>query len=324
MVFASPVSSQAHKGSGPESGPESVNLGLPPVGDLISLAVAIFFIALSGPVIAATAAPVLAIAFWRCLIGSGLTGVWVGLKDRKSLRCLTSREWRLTAVSGFFLGLHFATWIPSLVFTSVAASTALVSTQPIWAAFIARARGVRISRGSWVGIWIALGGVLVLTGVDIQMDASHLIGDALALAGAIFAAAYMSVGAEVRKSVPTATMTFPLYAVAALTILPLVFVFEQELIGFELEAWLMILGITLGAQLLGHTLMNKVLARSSATFVSLAILFEMPGAALVAAIWLGQAPPAAIYPAAALILAGVILVIKSNPRSKTPMETSPI
>ena len=66
------------------------------------------------------------------------------------------------------------------------------------------------------------------------------------------------------------------------------------------------------------------LARSSATFVSLAILFEMPGAALVAAIWLGQAPPAAIYPAAALILAGVILVIKSNPKSETPMETSPI
>ena len=170
MVLASPVSSQAQAGSGPRS----VNLGLPPVGDLISLAVAIFFIALSGPVIAATAAPVLAIAFWRCLIGSGVTGVWVGLKDRKSLRRLTSREWRLTAISGFFLGLHFATWIPSLVFTSVAASTALVSTQPIWAAFIARARGVRISRGSWVGIWIALGGVLVLTGVDIRMDANQI------------------------------------------------------------------------------------------------------------------------------------------------------
>ncbi len=320
MVLASAVSSTPRRGS--DLG--SVNLGLPPKGDLVALAVAIVFIALSGPVIVATAAPALAIAFWRCLIGSGLTGIWVGLKDRESLRRLTRREWCLTTISGVFLGLHFATWIPSLVFTSVAASTALVATQPIWAAFIARAQGVRISRGSWVGIWIALSGVLVLTGVDIGMDSRHLIGDALALTSAIFAAAYMSVGAEVRKSVSTATMTFPLYAIAALTILPLVFVFQQELIGFELHAWLMILGLTLGAQLLGHTLMNKVLARSSATFVSLAILFEMPGAALVAAIWLGQAPPVAIYPAAALILAGVILVIKSNPKSETLMETSPI
>lgn len=320
MVLASPVGTASQRGS--DRG--SVNLGLPPKGDLIALAVAIVFIALSGPVIAATAAPVLAIAFWRCLIGSGLTGLWVAVRERDSFRSMTRREWRLTSISGVFLGLHFATWIPSLVFTSVAASTALVATQPIWAAFIARARGVRISRGSWVGIWIALSGVLVLTGIDIRTDTRHLIGDALALAGAIFAAAYVSVGAEVRKSVSTATMTFPLYGIAALTILPLMFIFQQDLIGFELDAWLMILGITLGAQLLGHTLMNKVLANSSATFVSLAILFEMPGAALVAAIWLGQTPPAAIYPAAALIIIGVVLVIRSNPKSEIPMETSPI
>ena len=320
MVLASPVEAASQRGS--DRG--SLNLGLPPRGDLISLAVAIVFIALSGPMIAATAAPVLAIAFWRCLIGSGLTGLWVAFRERDSLRSLTRREWRLTAMSGIFLGLHFATWIPSLIFTSVAASTALVATQPIWAAFIARARGVRISRGSWIGIWIALSGVLVLTGIDIRIDTRHLIGDALALAGAILAAAYVSVGAEVRKSVPTATMTFPLYGIAALTVLPLIFVFQQDLIGFDLNAWLMILGITLGAQLLGHTLINKVLANSSATFVSLAILFEMPGAALVAAIWLGQTPPIAIYPAAALIIAGVVLVIRSNPRPDIPMETSPI
>jgi drug/metabolite transporter (DMT)-like permease len=320
MVLASPVGTASKRGI--DRG--SVDLGLPPRGDLIALAVAMVFIALSGPMIAATAAPVLAIAFWRCLIGSGLTALWVGLRERESFRSMTRREWRLTTMSGVFLGLHFATWIPSLIFTSVAASTALVATQPIWAAFIARARGVRISRGSWIGIWIALSGVLVLTGIDIRIDTRHLIGDALALAGAIFAAAYVSVGAEVRKSVPTATMTFPLYGIAALTILPLMFVFQQDLIGFGLDAWLMILAITLGAQLLGHTLMNKVLANSSATFVSLAILFEMPGAALVAAIWLGQTPPVAIYPAAALIIAGVVLVIKSNPKSEIPMETSPI
>lgn len=296
----------------------------PPPGDLIALGVAVVFIAFSGPLIAATAAPVLAIAFWRCMIGSGLTGLWVVIRERQQLLSLSKREIKLIIFAGILLGLHFATWIPSLAFTSVAASTALVATQPIWAAFIARARGIHIPRAAWIGIFIALAGVIFLTGVDVRMDSRHLIGDLLALAGAVFAAAYVSVGEQVRQSVSTGTMTFIVYGVSAITVLPLVAIFQQELVGFSAEAWLYILAITLGAQLLGHTLINKVLANSSATFVSMAILFEMPGAALVAAIWLGQAPSVAIYPAAALILLGIVIVIKSSSRIKEPLESPPI
>jgi drug/metabolite transporter (DMT)-like permease len=146
----------------------------------------------------------------------------------------------------------------------------------------------------------------------------------LALAGAVFAAAYVSVGERVRQTVSTSTMTFLLYGVAALTVLPILAIFQQDLVGFGAEAWLMILAITLGAQLLGHTLMNKVLKNSSATFVSLTILLEMPGAAIVAAVWLGQTPPIAIYPAAALILLGIVIVIRSSSQIKEPLESSPI
>ena len=296
----------------------------PPPGDLIALGVAVIFISFSGPLIAATAAPVLAIAFWRCFIGSGLTGIWVLVRERRQLAALGKREIKLIVFAGILLGLHFVTWIPSLAFTSVAASTALVATQPIWAAFIARARGIQIPRAAWVGIFIALAGVVFLTGVDVQMDTRHLIGDLLALAGAVFAAAYVSVAEQVRQSVSTGTMTFIVYGVSAVTVLPLVAIFQQELFGFSAQAWIYILAITLGAQLLGHTLINKVLANSSATFVSMAILFEMPGAAIVAAIWLGQAPPVAIYPAAALILLGIVIVIKASSRGKQPLESPPV
>lgn len=296
----------------------------PPPGDLIALGVAVIFISFSGPLIAATAAPVLAIAFWRCFIGSGLTGIWVLVRERRQLVALGKREIKLIVIAGILLGLHFVTWIPSLAFTSVAASTALVATQPIWAAFIARARGILIPKAAWVGIFIALAGVIFLTGVDVQMDTRHLIGDILALAGAVFAAAYVSVAEQVRQSVSTGTMTFIVYGVSAITVLPLVAIFQQELFGFSAQAWIYILAITLGAQLLGHTLINKVLANSSATFVSMAILFEMPGAAIVAAIWLGQAPPVAIYPAAALILLGIVIVIKASSRSKQPLESPPV
>jgi len=308
--------------SAPPSG-----LSRPPAPDVVRLGVAVVFISLSGPMIAATAAPVLAIAFWRCLIGSGITGVWVMARRWSSLGALTRREIRLTVIAGVFLGLHFATWIPSLTLTTIAASTALVATQPIWAALIARATGVRISSRVWIGIAIAFSGVIVLTGVDLSVDPAHLWGDALALVGAVFSAAYVSVAERVRKTVDTSTMTFVLYAVSALTILPLVFIFGQQLVGFDAQAWALILAVTLGAQLLGHSMMTRVLSSTSATVVSLAILFEMPGATLVAAIWLGQVPPLALLPAAALILAGLAIVIKAadrGPAAATVTETSPM
>ncbi|MBR93575.1 MAG: EamA family transporter [Micrococcales bacterium] len=309
-------------GSAPPSG-----LSRPPAPDVVRLGVAVVFISLSGPMIAATAAPVLAIAFWRCLIGSGITGVWVIARRWSSLGALTRREIRLTVIAGVFLGLHFATWIPSLTLTTIAASTALVATQPIWAALIARATGVRISSRVWIGIAIAFSGVIVLTGVDLSVDPAHLWGDALALVGAVFSAAYVSVAERVRKTVDTSTMTFVLYAVSAVTILPLVFIFGQQLVGFDAQAWALILAVTLGAQLLGHSMMTRVLSSTSATVVSLAILFEMPGATLVAAIWLGQVPPLALLPAAALILAGLVIVIKAadrGPAAATVTETSPM
>ena len=309
-------------GSAPPSG-----LSRPPAPDVMRLGVAVVFISLSGPMIAATAAPVLAIAFWRCLIGSGITGVWVIARRWSSLGALTRREIRLTVIAGVFLGLHFATWIPSLTLTTIAASTALVATQPIWAALIARATGVQISSRVWIGIAIAFSGVIVLTGVDLSVDPAHLWGDALALVGAVFSAAYVSVAERVRKTVDTSTMTFVLYAVSAVTIFPLVFIFGQQLVGFDAQAWALILAVTLGAQLLGHSMMTRVLSSTSATVVSLAILFEMPGATLVAAIWLGQVPPLALLPAAALILAGLVIVIKAadrGPAAATVTETSPM
>ena len=309
-------------GSAPPSG-----LSRPPAPDVVRLGVAVVFISLSGPMIAATAAPVLAIAFWRCLIGSGITGVWVIARRWSSLGALTRREIRLTVIAGIFLGLHFATWIPSLTLTTIAASTALVATQPIWAALIARATGVRIASRVWIGIAIAFSGVIVLTGVDLSVDPAHLWGDALALVGAVFSAAYVSVAERVRKTVDTSTMTFVLYAVSAVTILPLVFIFGQQLVGFDAQAWALILAVTLGAQLLGHSMMTRVLSSTSATVVSLAILFEMPGATLVAAIWLKQVPPLALLPAAASILAGLVIVIKAadrGPAAATVTETSPM
>lgn len=298
-------------------------LARPPAGDVLLLGIAVLFISSSGPIIAVIAAPALAIAFWRCLLGSVLTAPWVLWRRRAEVASLTRRDVRLIVWAGLLLGAHFATWIPSLRFTTVASSTALVATQPVWAALIARWRGAHIPLRAWVGIGIALVGVVILTGIDVSVDPRHLIGDVLALIGAVLAAAYVTVAESARQSVSTPTVTTGLYASAAVLLLVLALLGGQALVGFSLTDWLLIGALTLGAQLLGHTLITKVLATTSATVVSLAILLEMPGATIIAAIALGQLPPWGVLPAAALMFVGIVMVIRSGSRT-TLSETSPV
>lgn len=305
------------------SGPAASAVSRPPAGDLVLLGVAVAFISTSGPIIAATDAPALGIAFWRCFLGAAATGVWVLARHRAELLALSRRELRLTASAGLLLGAHFATWIPSLRFTSVASSTALVATQPVWAALIARARGAHVPGRAWAGIVLSLAGVLVLTGVDFSLDPRSLLGDALALVGAVLAAAYVSVAEQARQTVSTATSTLLTYGAAAAGLLVVCLVGGQALAGYPAQAWLLIVLLTAGAQLLGHTLINRVLSTTSATVTSLAILFEMPGATLLAALWLGQVPTAALVPAVVLLFAGLALVIAASDRREVT-ESPPV
>jgi len=292
-------------------------------GNAIALTVAVAAISTSGPLVVAITAPALAIAFWRCALGAGATGLWVSLRQRAELRGLNRREQRVTVLAGLLLAVHFATWIPSLRFTSVASSTALVATQPVWAALLARLRGKTVPGRVWLGIGVSLFGVLVLTGIDASIDRSVLFGDLLALAGAVFAAAYVTAGESARATVSTSVYTLTAYATSAIVLLVLCVVGNQALVGFSVRDWVLIALLTAGAQLLGHTLINRTLRTTSATVTSLAILFEMPGSIIIAAIFVGQRPPASVIPAVALLFVGLMIVISSS-GMRTPTESPPI
>lgn len=286
----------------------------PPTGDLLLLGVAVLAISTSGPLIAACAAPALAIALWRCVLGSGATASLVLWRGRAELRGLSRREWRLIITGGVLLGAHFATWVPSLRFTSVASAAALAATQPVWAVLIARARGQVVRPQVWAGIGLALVGVLVLTGVDFSIEPRALVGDGLALVGAIVMAVNVTVGQEVRQSVSTATYTTIAYAAAGASILVVCVLLRVPLTGYSARDWWIILALTVTAQLLGHSIINKVLATTPATVTSLAILFEVPGSIIIAAWWLGQVPPLALVPALLLLAVGLVLVILAGDR----------
>lgn len=292
--------------------------GRPAGSDAVLLSIALVAVSTSGPLMAATAVPALALAFWRNAMASGLLLPFVLVRCRAELAGLDRRERRLALLAGVLLALHFATWIPALDHTSVASATALVATQPVWAALVSRLRGVPVSRGVWIGIAVAMSGVLLLSGVDLSLSRDALLGDLLALAGGVFAAAYVVAGSEVRRSVSTTTYTFLCYSTTSLLLLGTCLVGRQALGGYDGEDWLKLVAITLGAQLLGHSLFNLVLRSVSATVVSMAVLLEIPGAALIAAVFLDQTPPLLALPAAVLLLTGLALVIRSGSRGTSP------
>lgn len=271
----------------------------------------------SGPLIRYAGAPALAIAFWRNALALPALALPAWRARRPD-----ARERRLIGLSGLFLAAHFATWVPSLSYTSVASSVALVATQPVWAALIARARGEHVHREVWIGIGIALVGVLVLSGVDLSISPRALFGDLLAMVGGALAAAYVTVGSEVRRSVGTAVYTTGCYGVASICLLVACLVSGRPLAGYDTTTWVAIVALVLGPQLLGHTLVNTVLRSITATAVSVAILFEVVGATVLAALWFDETPPLAAVPAGLLIFSGIIVVIRAGRRR--PVEGAPL
>ena len=119
-------------------------------------------------------------------------------------------------------------------------------------------------------------------------------------------------------SVSTTTYTLLCYATTALLLLVVCLVARQPLTGYDADEWLKLAALTLGAQLLGHSLFHRVLKTVGPTTVSMLILLEIPGAALIAAAFLGQTPPLLALPAALLLLAGLAVVIRAGSRATAP------
>ncbi|MEU9194431.1 DMT family transporter [Streptomyces hundungensis] len=288
------------------------NVAAVPRVDIVLLGVALASVSLSAPLIAATAAPALAIAFWRNALAVGVLTPVAWFKHRARLRALTRREVGLTVGAGALLALHFGLWLPSLSMTSVASSTALCTTTPIWTTLALRLRGHRPPALVWSGTLAACVGVVLLTGVDLTLSSRALAGDALALGGGVAAAGYVLLGAEVRKSVATVPYTYLCYGTAAAGLLAATLVSGADLTSYDAGTWAKLGLLTLAAQLLGHSLLNRVVASLGPSVTSTAILLETPGAALIAALWLGQQPPVLAYPALAVILAGLALVVRAG------------
>ena len=279
--------------------------------DVGLMAVAVVGVSFSGPLTTLVAASFLAIAFWRNAAGAAVL-LPLLISERSAVRALRPRQLGSSVVAGLFLAAHFATWLPSLSMTTVAASTALVTTTPIWTSLAARAAGVQLPAQVWWGLALAVLGAALIAGVDVTVSWEALAGDGLALLGAICAGGYMLAGARARERLSTSVYAVVCYTTCAVALAVAALVADVPLTGFSARDWWLIAAITFCAQLLGHTLLNLVLSSVGPTVVGLAVLLEVPGALVVALVLLQQAPPLLALPGMVAVVIGVALVVRAG------------
>jgi len=229
---------------------------------------------------------------------------------------------RYGLIAGVCLALHFATWIPSLAFTSIAASTALVTTNPIWVVIILWVwKGDRPHGWQWLGIILALSGAIGVGFGDLAhadsttvfAGSNPLLGNSLALCGSWAVSLYLVCGQEAQTQGLSLKHYISLvYGVAAMVLLPLPALLGQGYVEYPLPVYGYTLLLALFPQLIGHTSFNWALRWVSPTLVTLVILGEPIGSSLLGWWIFQEVPSPAVLWGALLLLAGVVITALSQ------------
>lgn len=289
-------------------------LSLALLGAIVAVSTASLFVRF-----AQAGAPSLAIAAGRLAIATLVLAPFALARHAGALRALSRREVALAGVAGALLAVHFATWIASLERTSVVSSVVLVTTSPLWVALLAPiVLRERLSRATLAGIGVALAGAIAIGAADARGGDSHphaLGGDLLALAGAWAMAGYLLVGRRLRAKLDLVPYTFAVYGAAAVLLVIAALAAGQRPADVAPASWAWIALLALIPQLLGHSTFNWALRHLPAALVSVALLGEPVGSALLAWAFLREAPTAAVAAGGALILAGLLLASRGSARA---------
>jgi drug/metabolite transporter (DMT)-like permease len=272
--------------------------------------------------------PAAVTAFWRLALSVGiLLPILLYRGDWRDWRALDWRDVSLLVVSGLCLAFHFLAWFRSLDFTSVASSTVLVSTHPLFVGILsARLLRERPTRREWFGLALAVAGALVIGWGGFRAGADPLRGDLLAISAAVFAALYFIAGRRLRGRIGLLPYVVPVYAIAAVTCLLYGGSTDLQFAGWPSGTWWALIGLAVGPTLLGHTGFNWALRHVRAYVVSVILLFEPLGATLLAILVLGRAelPGWNTLIGGTAILVGVWVSIRARFVAPDPHGTAPV
>ena len=272
-------------------------------------------------------APSLAIAAIRLAFASLLLAPHALIRYKDEMRALTRNELILGLLSGFFLALHFAAWISSLEFTSVASSVVLVSTGPLWVALLSPIfLREPLTKMIFGGMVLALlGGTIIaisdsctwqagLTCPSLSslLQGKSMQGNLLALSGAITVSGYLLIGRRLRAKMSLIPYIFMVYSMAALVLIAFMLVARQTPFGYPAITYLWLLLLALIPQIIGHSTYNWTLRFLPATLVAILTLGEPIGSTILAYFILQESPGFIKLSGAFLILSGIFIATRSQ------------
>jgi drug/metabolite transporter (DMT)-like permease len=282
---------------------------------------------------AQVSAPSIVIAAYRLGLATLLLAPLALLRHRSELKRIQGGDRMLVIGSGIFLALHFATWISSLEYTTVVSSVVLVQTAPLWVALLSPftireslTKPILIGLGmAFVGVLIVgvsdacviIGGRLICPSLNDFLGADAFWGDLLALVGAWMAAGYLLIGRRLRVSIPLVPYIFAVYGFGALVLTIFMFAAGQSPFGYPQQTYLWFILLALVPQLLGHSSFNWALGYLSAAFVSITLLGEPIGSAVLAHFLLEETPTWLKIFGAILILAGIYVASLGEAQEKS-------
>ncbi len=291
---------------------------------MAALAVAVAAVSTSAILVRYSAAPDGIKAFYRVLFMTALVApVALGReRGRAALEALSRRDLAIATVTGAALAVHFFSWFVSVELTTVAASVTLVQTQPVFVAIGAYlVLGEPPRRLAVVGILLAVAGAAVMAlGEPGSVVGESALGNALAVVGAMMMAAYVLVGRSLRQRVPLFPYVTVVYTAASAVLLALVVVqgtvaegsVLSYLVGYPPREYLLFAAMALGPGLFGHTVVNWALEHVESEVVSVTLLGEPIGSALLAVVLLAEVPPPPTVVGGAVVLAGIALTVRAR------------
>jgi drug/metabolite transporter (DMT)-like permease len=299
------------------------NPHIPPPGRLLSIAVlciGIVGISFGSIFVRLCDAPALIIAAYRLTIA---TVVLIPFQFRKCdvvVKRTSAKTVLCYGLAGLFLALHFATWVTSLKYTSVASSVVLATTNPLFVAvFSWWFLQERISRRAIIGIVVAVIGGIIIARADLGFGQNSLKGDALALMGAVMMSGYLMTGRIVRAGTALIHYVFRVYGIAAVLLIGYSMWTEPNWFHFSGYTYLFFVLSALVPQSIGHTAVNWALRYFPAALVAVCILCEPVGASLLALLIFKEALTAQRVLGGLMVLAGILLSIsRARPTEMTP------
>jgi drug/metabolite transporter (DMT)-like permease len=279
----------------------------------LGVAIVVLSVSFAAPLFRLAQAPAITASFWRLALATVLLLPFAG-RGMAAWRAYSPRDWGITILSGVALGLHFALWVTSLFYTSVAASTCLVTLQAVFVALGGHfLLGDRLRPVAWLGIAVAIVGGVAIALTDrstAPQPDKAIFGDLLALAGGLGSAAYMLIGRRLRSTRGLIEYVLPVYALAAFTLLLALPVVHQPLgTGLPWSSFGVFVLLAAVPMLGGHTVSNWVVKYLPAHTVATWILLEPVGASLIAWPLLHEVPALGVILGGVLVLLGAALTV---------------